>query len=84
MSQDPTDRFITRLRQLRRHYGLTQEQLAERAKLNYKHYQEIEGGRKRDIRLSTINQIAEAFGISIAALFPEGHFAEESPPEKKK
>ena len=55
--------MIERLRDLRAIAGLTQEKLAEKAGLRYKHYQAVEAGRKPDIRLSTVERVAKAFGI---------------------
>jgi transcriptional regulator with XRE-family HTH domain len=52
-----------RLKDLRSASGLTQETVAELASLSYKHYQSLEAGRKPDIRLSSLMQIAEAYGI---------------------
>ncbi|MCF7761755.1 MAG: helix-turn-helix domain-containing protein, partial [Cephaloticoccus sp.] len=43
--------------------GLTQEILAERAGLTYKHYQQVEAGRKPDIRLTTLIKIAHALEV---------------------
>lgn len=83
MSEDASDQLRKRLRELRRDAGWTQEQLAEKAGLNYKHYQEIERGGKREVRLSTLECLARAFGINIAGLFTENRFAEtpdEPPP----
>ena len=63
MESETGRRMIERLRELRARAGLTQEKLAEKAGLRYKHYQAVEAGRKPDIRLSTVERIAKAFGI---------------------
>ena len=68
-------RLIERLRALRKRHGLTQEQFAEVSGLGYKHYQQIEIGMKRDLRLSTIERLARAYGIEVHQLL-----APESPP----
>jgi transcriptional regulator with XRE-family HTH domain len=57
-----------RLRQLRKKRGLTQEETAERANISYKYYQQVELGKKRDLRLSTLMKLAEAFDISVSKL----------------
>ena len=58
-----------RLKQLRALSGLTQEEFAEHAGMSYKFYQQIESGRKKLIRLDTIQRLAEAFGIEIWEFF---------------
>lgn len=63
MESETGRRMIERLRELRARAGITQEKLAEKAGLRYKHYQAVEAGRKPDIRLSTVERIAKAFGI---------------------
>ena len=55
--------MFERLRHLRAITGLTQEKLAEKAGLKYKHYQAVEAGRKPDVRLSTVEKLAKALGI---------------------
>ncbi len=70
-------RLCERLRALRRKHTLTQEQFAELSGLTYKHYQQIETGKKRDLRLSTLERIASAYGIEIHQLL-----APEQPPSK--
>ncbi len=47
---------------MRHEYSLTQEQVAELADISYKHYQAIEGGKRSDIRISTLEKLAKAFG----------------------
>lgn len=63
MESETAQRLFERLRQLRKAFGLTQEKLAERAQLKYKHYQAIETGRKTDIRFSTLIKLAKAFTL---------------------
>jgi len=60
--------LIRRLKQLRKEAGLTQEQFAERADMSYKYYQQVEAGRKRDLRLSTIERLARAHRLEVAEL----------------
>ena len=56
---------------IRRALGLTQEEFAERAKMSYKYYQQIEAGRKSDLRLSTLEKLARAHGIALSRLLNE-------------
>ena len=70
-------RLIDRLRALRAKHGLTQEGFAELAGLGYKHYQQIEIGKKPDLRLSTLERIASAYGIEVHQLL-----APRMPPSK--
>lgn len=54
---------------LRHRLGLTQEDFAERAGITYKYYQAIEGGRRADIRLSTLAKLAEAHHMKLSEFF---------------
>ncbi|MGF0068926.1 helix-turn-helix domain-containing protein [Candidatus Spyradosoma sp. SGI.093] len=58
-----------RLKLLRAHSGLTQEEFAEHAGMSYKFYQQIESGRKKLIRIDTIQRLAEAYGIELWEFF---------------
>lgn len=60
--------LIRRLKQLRKDAGLTQEQFAERAGMSYKYYQQVEAGRKRDLRLSTVERLARAHRLEPSEL----------------
>lgn len=53
------------MRELREACGLSQEALAERAGLKYKHYQSIEAGRKPNVQLPTLIKIAQAFNLEL-------------------
>ena len=53
------------MKQRREGLGLTQEAFAERAGLGYKYYQSVEAGRRRDIRLSTIEKLAKACDLEL-------------------
>jgi transcriptional regulator with XRE-family HTH domain len=57
------DRLLARIRQLREARALTQEAFAEKAGLGYKYYQSVEAGRRRDIRLSTVEKLAKALEL---------------------
>ena len=66
-----TAKFLgERLRALRILHGLTQEQAADRVKTDYKYWQILEKGGK-DIRLTTLEKIAGAFGLDVRDLFAE-------------
>ena len=59
MPPQTINRLLKRLKQLRKAHGLTQEQFAECAGISYKYFQAVEAGRKRDLRLSTVERLAE-------------------------
>ena len=61
-------RLLLRLRELRERHELTQEAFSEVSGISYKYYQAIEGGRKPDLRLSTLERIAKAYGIEVHEL----------------
>ncbi len=58
-----------RLCQLRARYGWTQKALAKKAGLDYKFYQSIEAGRRKDVRVSTIAKIAKAYDVELWMMF---------------
>ena len=57
--------LLRRLRELRDAHGLTQEAFAELAGMGYKYYQAVEAGRKKNLRLSTLEKLAAAYGIEV-------------------
>jgi len=61
-------RLLARVKQLRESLGLSQEAFAEKAGLGYKYYQSVEAGRRRDIRLSTLQKLAKACGLELGEL----------------
>ena len=63
MEKSTIDRLLKRLRELREADGLSQEAFAERAGISYKWYQAVEAGRKRELRLSTLEKFARAYGL---------------------
>ena len=65
MANDTAERLLARVKQLRKGLGLTQEAFAEKSGLDYKYYQSVEAGRKRDIRLSTLEKLAKACGLKL-------------------
>jgi len=68
MSQSIKSNFGDRLRKLRKKYGLTQQQLAELADLDYKHIQRLESRDPTDVKLTTIEKLAKAFKITSSKL----------------
>lgn len=61
--------FGVRLRQLRTEAGLTQQDLAKRAELDYKVISGIEAG--RNVTLKTIQRLASALGVPPREFFLE-------------
>ena len=59
------DLLLARLQALRIARGLTQEAFAEVAGFSYKYYQAVEAGRKRDLRLSTLERLARAHRLEV-------------------
>ena len=54
-----------RLLALRKRYELTQEAFAERTGFDYKFYQAIESGRKKQVWLETVERLADAYGLAV-------------------
>ena len=69
MESPTVQRLLTRLKKLREARGLTQEQFSEASGISYKYYQAVEAGRKRDLRLSTLERLAKAHGLELWQLF---------------
>lgn len=63
MTNDTAKRLLTRVKELRKALGLSQEAFAERAGLKYKHYQALEAGRKNDFHFATFEKLAHACGL---------------------
>lgn len=57
------------LRRLRTERGLTQQEMAERAGLDYKYYQRIEAGNWPGLQLRTVDKLAKALRVEVAELF---------------
>jgi transcriptional regulator with XRE-family HTH domain len=67
--ESPTlKRLIVRLRRLREAHGLTQEAFSEVSGISYKYYQQVEAGRKPELRLSTLERLAKPYGIEVYQL----------------
>ena len=58
-----------RLKNLRKIAGITQEEFAEYANMSYKFYQHIESGRKKLVRIDTIERICAAYKIELRQFF---------------
>jgi transcriptional regulator with XRE-family HTH domain len=58
-------RLVARLVELRKKHNLTQEGFSERSGISYKYYQAVETGVKMDLRLSTLERLANAYGIEV-------------------
>ena len=61
-------KLARRLRELRKKYGYTQEELAELSGVDYKHIQLLESKNPPAARLNTIAKIAKAFKINPSKL----------------
>ena len=57
-----------RLRHLRQRRRYTQQMIAEKARLDYKYYQSIEGKRPPNVTFDSLQRLAKAFGISLSEL----------------
>jgi transcriptional regulator with XRE-family HTH domain len=57
--------LVHRLKELREIHHVTQEQFAERTGISYKYYQAIETGVKKELRISTLERLAGAYGIEV-------------------
>ena len=72
-NQEIQDIFGLRLKDIRRHKGLTQEQLADLSGLSIQFIGEIERG-KRNPSLTSLKAIAEAVELSVADLLNVDEF----------
>lgn len=57
--------LVHRLKELRKIHRVTQEQFSERTGISYKYYQAIETGVKKELRISTLERLADAYGIEV-------------------
>lgn len=64
-----TKRVAKNLKKLREQSGLTQEELADRCKMEYKQYQRYEGTTLEDMRLSTIEKLAKGLKVDPEEFF---------------
>ncbi len=63
MANELAKRLLQRVKQLREKLDLSQEAFAERAGLDYKHYQHVESGRKPNFTIETLAKMAKALGV---------------------
>jgi len=61
-------RFGKRLKELRKKYKLTQEELSDASGLDYKYIQRLEGKEPSSPTLTSLEKIAKAFKVSISKL----------------
>ncbi|MER6876583.1 helix-turn-helix transcriptional regulator, partial [Amycolatopsis sp. NPDC000673] len=61
-----TSRAGVLLREMRRHAGLTQEQLAERSEVSVSTIRRLENGKPIDPRMGTVKLLADALGSTTA------------------
>jgi transcriptional regulator with XRE-family HTH domain len=61
----------TRVKTLREKEGISQQELATRAGLSISVISQIEQGKKLDLRMSTVEALAEALQVDYAALMGE-------------
>lgn len=64
METDIRIRLARRIRELRKKRGLTQEQLSELSRIDYKHIQLLESKKAPAAKLDTIEKLAKAFKIT--------------------
>jgi len=57
-----------RIRCFREKRGLTQEKLAEIARIDYKYLQKIEGKNPPNIKIETLERLAKALAITLSEL----------------
>jgi transcriptional regulator with XRE-family HTH domain len=80
--------LIARLRELRKRHALTQENVSELSGVAYKYYQLIEIGQRIDLRLSTLEKLAKAFGIGVhellAPTFPKANITKSKAKKSKR
>ncbi|MDH3976691.1 MAG: helix-turn-helix transcriptional regulator [Deltaproteobacteria bacterium] len=68
-AQEISNRLATLVKEKRAKLGLTQEELAEIAKIDYKHIQNIESLKRiNDPKLSTLLKLASALNMSISEI----------------
>ncbi len=60
--------FSERIKKLRKKHGITQQELAERAEVDYKHIQRLESKKPTSVKLDTIEKIAKAFKMNPSKL----------------
>ena len=61
-------KIATRIKELRKNSALTQEQLAEKANIDYKFFQKIENG-TRNITVNTLIRICDSLNVTLKDFF---------------
>ena len=67
---DVAVRFGNKLREVRKAKGLTQEGLADAARLSRNYVNDVERGR-RNVTIATVESLARALGVRMADLMPD-------------
>jgi len=83
MPEDLHALLLKRLKEWRRHSGLTQEKFAEAANMGLKYFQLVEQGHRVDLRLSTLQKLAGAFGVQVWELLDPNTPPPAKPPPKR-
>jgi transcriptional regulator with XRE-family HTH domain len=65
VKNDTAKLLLERVKSLRLSLGLSQEAFAEKVGLGYKYFQTVEAGRRRDLRLSTLEKLASGCGLKL-------------------
>ncbi len=60
--------LLDNLKRLRKRHAFTQEQVAELSGIDYKFYQSIEAGRRPNVTLMTLDQLAKVYQVSAQEL----------------
>ncbi|MDY2844049.1 MAG: helix-turn-helix transcriptional regulator [Treponema sp.] len=63
-------KFGTRIKNMRKETGISQEKFALKIEMDRTYYASVESG-KRNISLENIKKIADGFGITLSKLFEE-------------
>jgi len=66
METDIRIKLARRIRELRKKKKLTQEQLSELSKIDYKHIQLLESKKAPTAKIDTIEKLAKAFKITLS------------------
>lgn len=64
MESELAKRLLDQVKRWRDERGLSQEQFAEKAGMDPKHYQHVEARRKTDFRISTLERLAKGCGLA--------------------
>jgi transcriptional regulator with XRE-family HTH domain len=68
---DIAEKFGKRLREVRTRAGISQEKLADLAKLHRTYVSSVERG-ERNISIENVEKLAHALGVKMAELMPDG------------